>query len=176
MDASPRSSMIRSKELGDQTPVVFRNRKGLRLYGILHTPHGRQPGDLAVVLLSPGVKMRVGPQRLYLPMTKRFLSLGLSVLRLDFHGLGDSDGTLPEEQLRDVYNHIEVGRFVEDTDRRDELDAADARLPAVPPVGPVRRRNHGAPRRAARPARGGTRSASASRRCWRRGPPTPRGT
>jgi pimeloyl-ACP methyl ester carboxylesterase len=115
MDASPRSSMIRSKELGDQTPVVFRNRKGLRLYGILHTPHGRQPGDLAVVLLSPGVKMRVGPQRLYLPMTKRFLSLGLSVLRLDFHGLGDSDGALPEEQLRDVYNHIEVGRFVEDT-------------------------------------------------------------
>jgi pimeloyl-ACP methyl ester carboxylesterase len=115
MDAMPRSPMIRSKELGDQTPVVFRNRKGLRLFGILHTPHGRQPGDLAVVLLSPGVKMRVGPQRLYLPVTRRLLSLGLSVLRLDFHGLGDSDGTLPEEQLRDVYNHIEVGRFVEDT-------------------------------------------------------------
>ncbi len=115
MDAMPRSPMIRSKELGDQTPVVFRNRKGLRLFGILHTPPGRQPGDLTVVLLSPGVKMRVGPQRLYLPMTKQFLSVGLSVLRLDFHGLGDSDGTLPEEQLRDVYNHIEVGRFVEDT-------------------------------------------------------------
>jgi len=104
-----------TKEMGDQTPVVFRNRKGLRLFAILHTPPGRRPGDFAVILLSPGVKMRVGPQRLYLPLTKTLLALGLSVLRVDFHGLGDSDGVLPEEQLRDVYNHIEVGRFVDDT-------------------------------------------------------------
>ena len=101
--------------LGTQTPVVFRNRKGLRLFAVLNTPPGRSPGDLVVLLLSPGVKMRVGPQRLYMTMTERLLSLGLSVLRFDFHGLGDSDGTLPEEQLRDVYNHIEVGRFVDDT-------------------------------------------------------------
>lgn len=115
MDSPQRDPLMKSNYMGDQTPVVFRNRKGLRLFGILHTPPGRPPGDLAVLLLSPGVKMRVGPQRLYLPMTERLLSMGLSVLRVDFHGLGDSEGTLPEEQLRDVYNHIEVGRFVDDT-------------------------------------------------------------
>jgi uncharacterized protein len=106
--------------LGRVTPVTFRNRKGLQLFGVLHTPASAWPGKLTVLLLSPGVKMRVGPQRLYLQMTARLLELGLSVLRFDFHGLGDSEGTLHEEQLRDVYNHIEVGRFVDDT-----VDAMD---------------------------------------------------
>lgn len=101
--------------MGDQTPVTFLNRKGLRLFGILHTPPGQVPGELVVLLLSPGVKMRVGPQRLYLQLTEMLLAMGLGVFRFDFHGLGDSEGTLPEEQLRDVYNHIEVGRYVDDT-------------------------------------------------------------
>jgi hypothetical protein len=67
------------------------------------------------VLLSPGVKMRVGPQGLYRRMTDEFVALGIPVFRFDFYGLGDSEGTLTEELLRDVYNHIEVGRFVDDT-------------------------------------------------------------
>jgi fermentation-respiration switch protein FrsA (DUF1100 family) len=96
-------------------PVVFRNRNQLTLYGLLHTPPGKSPGDLVVLLLSPGVKMRVGPERLYLRMTERLLELGISVLRFDFHGLGDSEGTLPEERLKDVYSHIELGRYVDDT-------------------------------------------------------------
>jgi pimeloyl-ACP methyl ester carboxylesterase len=49
-----------------------------------------------------------------------FTRMGLQVLRFDFYGLGDSEGTLTEQQMRDVYNHIEVGRFVGDT-----IDAMD---------------------------------------------------
>ena len=98
-----------------QTPVTFTNRTGLRLFGILHQPGEAAHPDLAVVLLSPGVKMRVGPHGLYNRMTELFVSLGIPVFRFDFYGLGDSEGTLPEELLRDVYNHIEVGRFVDDT-------------------------------------------------------------
>jgi hypothetical protein len=97
-----------------RTPVTFTNRQGLRLFGILHTPPGPRR-DFAIVLLSPGVKMRVGPQRLYLTMTEHLLALGIPVFRFDCHGLGDAEGTLPEAQLRDFYNHIEVGRFVDDT-------------------------------------------------------------
>src|SRR5688572_29035336 len=97
------------------TPVTFVNRKGLRLFGILETPDSPSAGDLAIVMLSPGVKMRVGPQGLYRRMTEEFLRLGLPVLRFDCYGLGDSEGTLTESLLRDVYNHIEVGRFVDDT-------------------------------------------------------------
>lgn len=105
---------------GQQTPVTFTNRKGLRLFGILHAPIDGPSTGLALVLLSPGVKMRVGPQRLYLDVADLFVRMGIPVLRFDFHGLGDSEGTLTEELLRDLYNHIEVGRFVDDT-----VDAMD---------------------------------------------------
>lgn len=98
-----------------RTPVTFTNRHGLRLFGILHTPAVPRTHDLAVVLLSPGVKMRVGPQGLYTRMAEEIAALGIPVLRFDFYGLGDSEGTLTEDLLRDVYNHIEVGRFVDDT-------------------------------------------------------------
>jgi uncharacterized protein len=98
-----------------ETPISFTNRKGLRLFGILHTPTFSRDDGLTVVLLSPGVKMRVGPQCLYRRMSDAFVRLGIPVFRFDFYGLGDSEGALPEELLRDVYNHIEVGRFVDDT-------------------------------------------------------------
>jgi hypothetical protein len=101
------------------TPVTFVNRAGLRLFGMLEAPP-QAPHDLAVILLSPGIKMRVGPQCLYRTMSKQLVALGLPVFRFDFFGLGDSEGTLPEELLRDLYNHIEVGRFVDDA-----LDAMD---------------------------------------------------
>jgi pimeloyl-ACP methyl ester carboxylesterase len=59
--------------------------------------------------------MRVGPGRLYVPLTERLNALGYTVLRFDFFGLGDSEGELEEEKLADVYNNIEVGRYVSDT-------------------------------------------------------------
>ncbi|HEU4781116.1 MAG TPA: alpha/beta fold hydrolase [Steroidobacteraceae bacterium] len=95
--------------------VAFRNDQGLMLFGSLHTPAKKNPKLPVVVLLSPGVKMRVGPGRLYVPLTELLTSLGHSVLRFDFYGLGDSEGELAETMLADVYNNIEVGRYVDDT-------------------------------------------------------------
>src|SRR5262245_25392525 len=105
------------------TPVTFQNRQGYRLFGVLDTPAKATTGptsDLGLILLSPGVKMRVGPERLYRRVTDLFVGLGIPSLRFDFWGLGDSEGTLKEEFLKDVYNHIEVGRFVDDV-----IDAMD---------------------------------------------------
>jgi pimeloyl-ACP methyl ester carboxylesterase len=95
--------------------VSFTNRAGQTLFGTLHKPARVRPGTPAVVLLSPGVKMRVGPGRLYLPLTDMLVAEGFPVLRFDFFGLGDSEGELAEKLLPDVYNHIEVGRYVDDT-------------------------------------------------------------
>jgi hypothetical protein len=97
------------------TPITFLNRSGLKLFGILETPEKTVTSDLALVLLSPGVKMRVGPQCMYREIADEAIQLGLPVLRFDCYGLGDSEGLLPETLMRDVYNHIEVGRFVDDT-------------------------------------------------------------
>lgn len=97
--------------------VVFPNRDGLRLFGIVHEPEPdrRLRGDVGIILLSPGVKMRVAPHRLYNDMARRFTDLGFTVLRFDFYGLGDSEGELDEEYLADVYGAIQVGRYVGDT-------------------------------------------------------------
>ncbi|MBK6674423.1 MAG: hypothetical protein IPG49_13505 [Proteobacteria bacterium] len=96
-------------------PVNFLNSQGARLHGTLHTPSKPRPQAPAVILLSPGVKMRVGPGRLYVPLTDLLNSLGFTVLRFDFFGLGDSEGQLHESLLIDIYNHVEVGRNVDDT-------------------------------------------------------------
>lgn len=103
-----------------QHPFWFVNRSGLRLCGILEVPERPAPDAPMILLLSPGVKMRVGPQGLYRRMAVEYLAQGFRVCRFDFHGLGDSEGVLAERDLRDVYNHIEVGRYVNDT-----LDAMD---------------------------------------------------
>lgn len=94
--------------------ITFRNRSGLKLFGIFHQPQGARRGP-AVILLCPGVKNRVAPQRLYVKMAKRFCSMGFAVLRFDFHGIGDSEGEVGEEYAADFYGTVQAGRYVEDT-------------------------------------------------------------
>jgi pimeloyl-ACP methyl ester carboxylesterase len=97
-------------------PVTFLNGRGERLFGILHEPRGHVRQDVAILLLSPGVKSRVGPHRLYVKMTHRFVQLGFRVLRFDFYGLGDSAGEVDEPLLADLYRAIQLGRYTADTE------------------------------------------------------------
>jgi uncharacterized protein len=96
-------------------PVTFPNKDGHQLFGMLHQPERVRDPKVAILLLSPGVKMRVAPYRLYTKMAERFAALGYPVLRFDFHGLGDSEGTAPEPLLADLYGATQVGRYVADT-------------------------------------------------------------
>jgi pimeloyl-ACP methyl ester carboxylesterase len=98
-----------------RTPVTFANADGMRLFGIVHQPEVPRHPHTAILLLSPGVKMRVAPHRLYNKMTARFVALGYTVFRFDFHGLGDSGGRAPEALLADLYGATQVGRYVSDT-------------------------------------------------------------
>jgi hypothetical protein len=101
------------------TPVTFENRDGFKLFGILEKPDDVE-SDTTVLLLSPGIKMRVGPHRLYNKLSKQLVGHGVNVFRFDFYGLGDSEGDIDEAVLVNVYNSIQDGRFVNDT-----LDAMD---------------------------------------------------
>lgn len=99
-----------------ETPVTFQNRDGMTLFGIVHEPDPNAAiSDTAIILLSPGVKMRVAPHRLYNVMAKRFCEEGFRVFRFDFHGLGDSEGDRPEKFLADLYGHVQVGCYIDDT-------------------------------------------------------------
>ena len=101
-------------------PVRFPNRQGSMLFGIVHEPEPSRARDVAIVLLSPGVKARVAPHRLYTKMAARYAAQGFWVFRFDFFGLGDSEGRNDERLLADLYGAVALGRFVGDTS--DALD------------------------------------------------------
>jgi uncharacterized protein len=95
-------------------PVTFENRAGQTLHAILHAPEPARSGT-GVVLLSPGIKSRVAPHRLYWKMARRFSELGFPVLRFDFSGLGDSEGRIEDHLMADLYRGIQLGRYVDET-------------------------------------------------------------
>jgi hypothetical protein len=96
-------------------PVKFVNNNKQTLFGILHKPHEIHKSRLGVIILSPGVKSRVAPHRLYVKLAKIFEQNGFPVLRFDFYGLGDSEGSLTELFLPDLYTSIQKGRYIDDT-------------------------------------------------------------
>jgi alpha/beta superfamily hydrolase len=95
--------------------VTFANRDGMLLRGMLHEPDPQQARGVCLLLLSPGIKGRVGPHRLYLKIAERLVPMGFHVLRFDFYGLGDSEGEIDERLLSDMYNTIQNGRYIDDT-------------------------------------------------------------
>jgi pimeloyl-ACP methyl ester carboxylesterase len=95
--------------------VAFPNKSGQLLHGILHEPDSSAALGVCVLLLSPGIKGRVGPHRLYLKIAARLAPMGFHVLRFDYHGLGDSEGEISERMLVDMYNTIHGGRYTGDT-------------------------------------------------------------
>lgn len=103
----------------DVEPLVFENRDGLRISGILHRPANCRQ-EIGVLILSPGIKSRVAPHRLYVKMAKHISEMGFAVLRFDPHGIGDSEGNIEERMAADFYGTVQVGRFVNDT-----IDAMD---------------------------------------------------
>jgi len=81
---------------------------------MLHEPEERRC-DTAILLLSPGIKGRVAPHRLYVRMADCYSTMGFPVLRIDPEGLGDCEGEINEYFTADVYGSLELGRLVNDT-------------------------------------------------------------
>lgn len=71
---------------------------GKRLFGILHEPAGT-PSSVGVVFLNAGPQNRSGPQRIYVHAARRFSDAGITCLRLDLPGVGESEGPFPENHL-----------------------------------------------------------------------------
>lgn len=95
--------------------VTFKDSQGFTLFGMLERPAPENDRKTGVILLSPGIKMRVAPHRLYNKLSAKMVSQGYTVLRFDFYGLGDAEGSLEEEFLADLYGTVQVGRYIDDT-------------------------------------------------------------
>lgn len=95
--------------------VSLKNPHGDKLHCILEVPAGGIAGArYAALLLSSGIKTRVAPHRLYRKLLPPFLARGIPVMRVDFAGLGDSEGQWPEDSLKLIYRRTELGRCVGD--------------------------------------------------------------
>jgi len=96
-------------------PVTFPNTADQRLFGMLHSPAVNRAKGMAVLLLSPGIKGRIAPHRLYIKLARQLCDAGFMVLRFDFYGLGDAEGELDEKMVADVYAAVAMGRYSDDT-------------------------------------------------------------
>jgi alpha-beta hydrolase superfamily lysophospholipase len=74
-----------------ETPLAIEQPFG-RLFGVLTEPVEGGGADLGAVLLNAGAIRRIGPNRMWVEMARRWAARGVPSLRLDLEGLGDSDG------------------------------------------------------------------------------------
>lgn len=75
--------------MADEEGITF-DCQGVALAGVLH--HARADQGLAVVMVVGGPQYRVGSHRLYVKLARHLVAVGVSVLRFDCRGMGDSDG------------------------------------------------------------------------------------
>ncbi len=73
-----------------ERPVLLDGPDG-PMFGILSEPVGERRG-LTAVLLNAGPQRRVGPNRMWVEIARRWAAKGVPALRLDCSGIGDSDG------------------------------------------------------------------------------------
>lgn len=90
-DAAPATS--NSAQLGTnvkETAVWLGNQPSL--FGIVSEPSGAAPAPSAraILLLNAGATRLIGPNRMVVPLARRWAAAGHTVLRLDIAGLGDS--------------------------------------------------------------------------------------
>jgi dienelactone hydrolase len=103
-----------------ETPIYFAAPGG-RLFGILAEPLGASR-DTCLVLLNAGAQRRIGVNRMWVELSRRWAARGVPSLRLDLEAIGDADGE--SGRFTDV-NSFYVPEFVERV--REVLDTLQER-------------------------------------------------
>jgi alpha-beta hydrolase superfamily lysophospholipase len=74
-----------------ETPLEIEQPFG-RLFGVLTEPVGIPALELGAILLNPGAHRRIGQNRMWVEVARRWAARGVCTLRLDLEGIGDADG------------------------------------------------------------------------------------
>ena len=114
-----------------ERPLVFPCNDSL-LYGILSVPE--KTGARGVLIVVGGPQYRVGSHRQFTLLARHLAADGVTVLRFDYRGMGDSEGELRTfEDLEDDLR-CAIDKFLEEVPSLNELviwglcDAASAAL------------------------------------------------
>lgn len=98
--------------------ITFKNSNENRLFGIVHIPDDNlnNPKRAGIIILNPGIKYRVAPNRLNVKIARQLCDEGYHVFRFDPEGIGDSEGAFcPNEALAEIAEKIQRGILVSDT-------------------------------------------------------------
>jgi alpha-beta hydrolase superfamily lysophospholipase len=85
---------------------------GHRLAGIVTEPVSGPEIDLCAVLLNAGALRHIGPHRMWVEAARRWAARGLSTLRFDVVGVGDSDGEAGHYARRGAFQRVEFAAQV----------------------------------------------------------------
>ena len=83
-----------------ERPLLF-DCAGERLLGILH-PAAEPNGDIGMLLVVGGPQYRVGSHRQFVLLARDLAAAGIPVLRFDYRGMGDSEGTFRDFEAIDT--------------------------------------------------------------------------
>ena len=86
----PETTAATVEERVREQPLTFEH-EGRRLVGVLAEPE-QQQGALCAVLLNAGAIRRIGPNRMWVELARRWAAQGVPTFRLDFSGIGDAEG------------------------------------------------------------------------------------
>lgn len=89
-----------------------------QMFAIVSRPAGGETSSGAVLLLTVGALLHVGPNRMYVPLARRLARAGFTVLRVDLSGIGESKPRVGVEEnviygphaIRDAGRWIEFAR------------------------------------------------------------------
>lgn len=88
-----------------EKPVVFENKRGKQLIGILHIPKGKRKWPLVVICHGFGATKTT---RMFLRIARALAKKGIAVFRFDFEGCGDSEGELEKTTVRKQVSDLEA--------------------------------------------------------------------
>lgn len=104
----------------DETPFFFRA-SGADVFGIVTAPTGDANGAAAVVLSGGAFIGATNRNRVSVRIARRAAALGYTGVRIDYHGVGESSGTIDDYELDRPFVDDLLGavRFLEDQGIRD---------------------------------------------------------
>jgi alpha/beta superfamily hydrolase len=96
-----------------ETPQFFLNRDGHRLFSILHHAAG-DSSERAVVVCAPLFDEKLWSHRVLVNFARHLAVSGVSVLRFDYYGDGESEGRFEDAsvgtRLRDIHDAVDFCR------------------------------------------------------------------